>query len=262
MTSFATALAELVRLLPQIRELCTRQSSIQEAIVTRNDDPTGMRRIRVTREAQGGQSESDWFPCGRSSSFTDEPIPPVGTHCLISLVGGDPHKPFFLRTLSNQTNPPDQGQLKPTQDNTTQIPGDDKQVIGGDRSTTIQGALTQEIGKDVFITCKGETYHLDAEFGELLFTALANGNGTVTVQAADKIRFEQGGAYAQMQNGQWTFGSADGMKWTFGGGTWNWDAGGAAIRIVNASDVSIAGKSVATIDAVDGRGDRIVSRGW
>lgn len=262
MPSFTTALAELVRLLPQIRELCTRQSQIQEAIVTRNDDPTGMRRVKVTREAQGGQSESDWFPCGRASSFTDEPIPPVGTHCLIALVDGDPHKPFFLRTLSNQTNPPDQGQLQPTKDNTVRIPGDDKEVVMGDRSTTIQGALTEEIGADCIITCKGETYHLDSEFGELLFTALATGVGTVTVQAADKIRFEQGGAYAQMQDGVWTFGSADGMKWTFGGGTWSWDAGGAAIRIVNASDVSIAGKSVATVGATDDDGDDLVTRGW
>lgn len=221
-----------------------------------------MRRIRVTREAQGGQSDSDWFPCGRASSFTDEPIPPVGTHCLVALVNGDPHKPFFLRTLSNQTNPPDQGQLNPTQDNTTQIPGDDRHVIGGDRFTGIVGALTQEIGSDCTITCKGQTYHIDAELGELLFTALATGVGTVTVQAADKIRFEQGGAYAQMENGQWTFGSADGMKWTLGGGTWTWDAGGAAIRIVNASDVTISNKSIATIGAVDSRGDAIVTRGW
>jgi hypothetical protein len=221
-----------------------------------------MRRVKVTREAQGGQSESDWFPCGRASSFTDEPIPPVGTHCLIALVDGDPHKPFFLRTLSNQTNPPDQGQLQPTKDNTVRIPGDDKEVVMGDRSTTIQGALTEEIGADCIITCKGETYHLDSEFGELLFTALATGVGTVTVQAADKIRFEQGGAYAQMQDGVWTFGSADGMKWTFGGGTWSWDAGGAAIRIVNASDVSIAGKSVATVGATDDDGDDLVTRGW
>lgn len=262
MTSFATALAELVRLLPQIRELCTRQSAIQESIVTRNDDPTGMRRIKVTREAQGGQSESDWFPCGRSSSHTDEPIPPVGTHCLVALVNGDPHKPFFLRTLSNQTNPPDQGQLQPTKDNTTQIPGDDKQVIVGDRSTTIQGALTEEIGKDVTITCKGQTYHLDAEFGELLFTALATGVGTVTVQAADKIRFEQGGAYAEMTNGVWTFADADGSKWVLGGGAWSWDAAGKTIRIINAADMTISGKSIATIDAVDNRGDLIVSRGW
>ncbi len=44
-------------------------------------------------------------------------------------------------------------------------------TLKGDRSVAIQGALTEEIGKDVSITCKGETYHLDAEFGELLFTA-------------------------------------------------------------------------------------------
>jgi hypothetical protein len=181
---------------------------------------------------------------------------------LVALVNGDPHKPFFLRTLSNQTNPPDTTQLKPTQDNTTRIPGDDKEIIEGDRFTGIQGALTQEIGKDVTITCKGETYRLDAEFGELLFTALATGVGTVTVQAADKIRFEQGGAYAQMENGQWTFGNADGMRWTFGGGAWNWDANGAAIRIANASDVTISGKSVATVGAVDNRGDTLVNRGW
>lgn len=260
--NFTAAIAELIRLLPQIRELCTRQHALQEAIVTRNDDPTGLRRIRVTREAQAGQSETDWFPCGRSSSTSDEPIPPVGTHCLIGLVNGDPHKPFFLRTLSNNTNPPDTGQLDPTADNTTQIPGDDRHLVKGDRFVGVDGAHTEEIGGDCVITCKGETYQLNAEFGELLFTALSTGVGAVTVQAADKIRFEQGGAFAQMQNGAWTFGNADGMTWTFGGGAWNWNAAGAAIRIVNASDVTILGKSVATIGATDSRGDALVTRGW
>lgn len=260
--TFVSAVAELVRLLPQIRELCTRQHTLQEAIVTRTDDPTGMRRIRVTREAQGGQSETDWFPCGRSTSVSDEPIPPVGTHCLIGLVNGDPHKPFYLRTLSNQTNPPDTTQLKPTQDNTVKLPGDDRQLIAGDRFIGIDGELSQEVGKDVTITCKGETLRLDAEFGNLLFTALANSVGTVTVQAADKIRFEQGGAFAQMENGQWTFGSADGMRWTFGGGAWNWNANGAAIAITNASDMTIANRSIATVGALDSRGDALVNRGW
>lgn len=260
--SFTSALAELVRLLPQIRELLHRQPAIQEAIVTRNDDPTGMRRIRVTRQAQGGKAESDWFPCGRATSVTDEPIPPVGTHCLISLVDGDPHKPFFLRTLSNQTNPPDTGQLAPVLDNTTKLPGDDRQLVAGDRFIGVNGAHTEEIGGDVTITCKGETYHLDAEFGELLFTALASGVGTVRVEAADTIRFTQGGAYAQMQNGAWTFGNADGMTWTFGGGTWNWNANGSAIRIVNASDVSINGKSVIVVGSKDSDNDTNIERGY
>jgi hypothetical protein len=177
-------------------------------------------------------------------------------------VEGDPHKPFFLRTLSNQTNPPDIDQLDPIKDNTVAIPGDERKFVKGDRLNQIQGALTEEVGGDYLLTVKGETYHLNSEFGELLFTALAQGVGTVKVEAADTIRFQQGGAYAQMKNGQWTFGSADGMTWTFGGGTWNWNAAGASIQIVNASDVTIAGKSVATIGAVDNRGDAIVSRGW
>jgi hypothetical protein len=221
-----------------------------------------MRRIRVTRQAQGGKAESDWFPCGRSTSVTDEPIPPVGTHVLISLVDGDPHKPFFLRTLSNQTNPPDTGQLAPVLDNTTKLPGDDRQLVKGDRFVGVDGAVTEEIGGDVTITCKGETYQIDSEFGELLFTALASGVGTVRVEAADRIRFTQGGAYAEMTNGVWTFASADGSKWVMGAGQWSWDAAGKAIAITNASDVTIAGKSVATVGAVDNTGDRLVTRGW
>ncbi|HEY9747266.1 MAG TPA: phage baseplate assembly protein V [Allocoleopsis sp.] len=260
--AFTTALAELVRLLPQIRELCQRQPTLQEAIVTRNDDPTGFRRIKATRAAQGGQAETDWFPAGRSSSTSDEPIPSVGTHILIGLVNGDPHQPFFLRTLSNQTNPPDSNQLNPTNDNTEEIPGDERRAIAGDRTTTVGGERSETIEGDCYLLVKGEKYAIDAEFGEILITALAGGVGAVRVEAADTIRFQQGGAYAQMQNGAWTFGNADGMKWTFGGSSWQWDANGAAIRIVNASDVSINGKSIAVVGAEDDRGDNLIDRGY
>jgi hypothetical protein len=280
-TPFMSALAELVKLLPQIRELCTRQGSIQEAVVTQNADPTGFRRIKVTREAQGGQSESDWIPCGRSSSFTDEPIPPIGTHCLIALVNGDPHKPFFLRTLSNATNPPDTGQLAPTQDNTAEIPGNDRKLVTGDRFKEVKGEQNEIIGDNCFLTVKGKKYHIDAEFGEILVTALAEGVGAITIEASELvhllsmagagvvkaeaktlIRFEQGSAYAQMQNGVWSFGNADGQTWTMGGGQWTWNLAGQAVEVTNCTGFTINGKEVIVVGSTDSDQDVNNTRGY
>lgn len=280
--SFVAALGELVKLLPQIRELAARSPSIQEAIVTDNADPTGFRRIRVTREAQAGQSQSDWIPCGRSSSTTDEPIPPPGTSCLIALVGGDPHKPFFLRTLSNATNPPDQGQLEPTNDNTTRIPGSDRQLIEGDRSIEIRGEQAESIEGDCYLTVRGQKYQISAELGEVLIEAMGRGLGAIRLSADREITlttlgniraiaersivFSQGGGSATLQGGAWTFQNANGQKWTMGGagggGQWQWDLNGQAVSIVNCTGFTINGREVLVVGSTDTSGDTNNTRGY
>lgn len=289
-TPFMSALVELVKLLPQIRELCTRQSGLQEAIVTQNADPTGFRRIKVSREAQGGQSETDWLPCGRSTMFSDEPIPPIGTQVLIGLVNGDPHKPYFIRTISNATNPPDTGQLEPTKDNTVELPGNDRKVVSGDRFKEIGGEQNETITKDCFLTVKGQKYHIDAEFGEILVTALASGVGKVTIESdflskmyslttshvdsgvltlissATQVLIQQGGGSASLQNGAWTMQNANGQKWTMGGGAggdqWQWDVNGAAISVINCSGFTINGKEVIVVGSTDSDQDINNSRGY
>lgn len=265
---FLRNLVELVKLLPQIRELCTRQPPLQEAIVTDNNDPTGMRRIRVTREAQGGQSQSDWIPAGRATCFSDEPIPPVGTMVLIGLVNGDPHKPYYIRTLSNATNPPDVGQLSPVNDNTTQIPGDDRQHVSGNRFIEVKGEKEEVVTGDSYLVVKGKKYSITQEYGEILVEALAEGVGTIRMEAADLMRFKQGEAYAQMSGGVWEFSDKFGQKWTMGGGgltqEWVWDLNGGSIRIINCTGFSINdnAKQVCTIGSTDSDGDTQVTRGW
>lgn len=290
MPSFVESLAELVKLLPQIRELCTRQPSIQEAIVTQDSDPTGFRRVKVTREAQGGQSESDWIPCGRSSAFTDEPIPPPGTHCLVALVGGDPHRPFFLRTLSNQTNPPDEGQLAPTKDNTTRIPGDDRQTIEGNRTVEVSGEQAETVTGDCYLTVDGEKYELSATFGEILLNALAAGVGAIKAESAllsrlasltdaevhsgvltrisseATVLITQGGGSLQLTGGAWTMSNANGQTWQMGGGSggdlWRWNLNGAAVQITNCTGFTINGKEVIVVGSTDSDNDVNNTRGY
>ncbi len=262
---FLAALAELVRLLPWLRELKALSAPIQEAIVTDNNDPTGLRRIRVTREAQAGLSQSDWIPCGRSSSFTDEPIPEPGTTCLIALVGGDPHKPFFLRTYSNATNPPDAGQIAPTKDNTTRIPGTDRQLIEGDRSIEVRGEQAETIEGDCYLTVKGQKYAISAEFGAIVLSAMGRGLGTITAEADQAIVFQQGGGSAELRGGAWTFRNANGQKWTMGGASgsqWQWDLNGQAVSIVNCTGFTINGKEVVCVGSTDSSGDTNNTRGY
>lgn len=258
--------------------------------MTQNADPTGFRRIKVSREPQGGQSESDWIPCGRSSSFTDEPIPPPGTHCLVALVGGDPHRPFFLRTLSNQTNPPDQGQLAPTQDNTTRIPGNDRQAIEGDRLIEVTGERAEEVGGDCYLTVKGKKYQISAEFGEVLINALASGVGAIKaesdflsrlasltttevdsgvltkISSATTVLITQGGGYAQLSGGAWTMGNQGGQSWQMGGGSdgkrWRWNLNGAAVEIINCTGFTINGREVIVLGSIDSSGDVNNQRGY
>lgn len=271
--TFVESLAELVRLLPRIRELCQRQPTLQEAVVTNNLDPTGLRRVKVSREAQGGQGESDWIPCGRSSSFTDEPIPPPGTACLIGLVAGDPHKPFILRTYSNASNPPDEGQLNPIADDTTVIPGDARRQVQGNQVLAIAGEQDETVEGDCYIKVKGQKYQIDAEFGEVLINAIASGVGRVAIASSlmsevtsdTAVLLKQGGASLELKGGAMTITTAGGMKWTFGGATgndWVWDLNGRSVQVINAGGFSINGKQVIVVGSTDSDSDVNNTRGY
>lgn len=294
--SFLQSLAELVKLLPWLRELKTRGSYLEEAIVSNNKDKTGFRRIKATRESQGGQSETDWFPAGRATMFSDEPIPPVGAHVLLGFVNGDRHRPYLIRTLSNATNPPDEGQLDPIKDNTIRIPGNQRHLVEGNTYEETQGEKEEIVGESCYLTVKGKKLKIDATVGQILINALNPGVGQIRVEsdilssvqsnvdtqigskvatlvsslvdvlitAGESVRIAQGGAYVEMRNGAWDFGSESGQSWSFGDGEWVWDCAGNSIRVINCTGFSINGTSnqVAVVGAPDTDGDLLTDRGY
>jgi hypothetical protein len=255
MMNFIAILARLAKIETAINDVINRTHPIQLAIVTDNNDPSGERRIRVTREIQGSQSQSYWIQCGRSTSFTDEPLPPIGTPVLIALVGGDPHDVYFLRTLSNQKNPPDKAQSNPIKDNTIEIPGDERKSIRGNLDHDVSGAETRNIDGNLTITVNGGNLSIDSTLGRIDINALDSVN----------ITNESGASIRLMEDGSVLIADKFGKILTWGGGNgtiYNWNMNGANFTITNAANASINGKQIATIGAQDSRGDNLTTRGW
>lgn len=258
-----TEIAELIRFLPLLRDLATRSLYDRLAVVTDNQDPENLRRIRVSLSSQGGVTQSYWIQCGRATSHTDEPLPEIGTTVLIGAIEGNPNELYVKRTYCNDTNPPDLNQGNPTKDNTIHIPGESRHTIASNSYHGVGGEEERVADGNISITSKGDKITISCPYGDIEILATDGGN-EVVIKGSYRVRLEQSGAYMEAKGGFWEFGNANGQKWQFGGGgnEWKWDAAGASVRVVNASDFSINGKSATTIDALDSRGDRLVSRGY
>lgn len=253
MNNFIQLLARLAKLEGELQELRSRTHSIQIATVT--DVRERDRMIRVTREAQGGQSQSPFFPAGRSNRHTDEPLPIPGTTVLVALVEGNPHDLVLLRTLGNDTNPPDANQKAPLNDNTTEIPGNDRTAIFGNQSHGIAGDEERETDGKTNIKTNGDVYRVETPYGR------------VEVEARNTIvlKNKAGASLTLEQNGSVTLRDAFNHVWTLGGssgGDWIWDLAGSSIAIVNAGGFKINNREVIVVGSNDSRGDVNNSRGY
>jgi phage baseplate assembly protein gpV len=248
-------LARLAKMEGELQELRSRTHAIQYATVTAIDPDR--RRIKVSREAQGGQIQSDWIPAGRSSSHTDEPLPQPGTTVLVALIEGNTHNMALLRTISNDTNPPDPSQKTPDRDNTTEIPGDDRATILGNHRHEVAGDESRETDGKVEILVNGETFSVNAAYGKLEFDARTS--ITFKNQAGASLTLGSAG-WVQLSD-KWghtlTLGGLNGSA-----GNIEWDLNGAEIDVVNANGFTINGVSVLTIGSVDTRGDSNITRGY
>lgn len=128
-----------------------RQYGLQFATVTDNQDPNNLRRIKVTTEAKGGLVSTDWVMAMRLIPNLDPPLPQVGTSVIIAAIDGDPHDLVWLGPVINMTNPQDDRQSDPINDNSQTIPGDNRKEVGGMSELKIE--------KSWDITTKEHTHH-------------------------------------------------------------------------------------------------------
>jgi hypothetical protein len=75
-------------------------------IVTANNDPMALNRIKVTTGDKGGLSETDWLFNVTIASGVTLPTPKVGSTVVLGYLDADSHKPVYLGTLHNLINPP------------------------------------------------------------------------------------------------------------------------------------------------------------
>lgn len=218
------------------QQLDGRLFMFESATVTSNLDPLNKRRIKVALEHKA-HIETDWLQRLDLIPGIDPPVPPIGTSVAIGFFKGDPHDGFYLGSLSDLSNPPDDAQTNPLIDHTYQIPGDHKQTIAGNSEESVKGTKDDRTEKNLTVEC----------------------GATIT------IKNDAGASITLQQDGSIVILDAYGRKlvWGAAGGTqYLLDFAGTALNIINASGLSINGSQVATTGAIDSRGDTIVNRGW
>ena len=255
MSVITDLLARFSALEAKLNTLVGRSSSIQIATVTNNNDPQNLRRIRVSTETQGGVSQSYWVQTGRSQTHTDEPLPPINSTVLIACCQGDPHDMYVLRTICNDRNPPDPRQNDPIIDHSSEIQGSEYKNVTGDRSHQIRGDETIEVGGNLSIQSSGGSLKVRSDMGRLDISAL----DTIT------IRCDSGSSISLLASGAIVLQDGAGRTLTLPGLVGSpslFDLNGTAINVINANGFTINSVSVATVGALDSRGDTLVNRGW
>jgi|GEM_PF-1673385 hypothetical protein len=259
---FLEAIAELNRLKRQIQDLTSRTFGLQVGIVCDNSDPLNQRRIKVTPQSKAGLATTDWLAHCNPSPAMDAPIPLVGSTVYFQFLDGDPHDGVWIGITHNDTNPSDPTQSDPVNDCAVEIPGNDRRtVVGeatyqvtGNRDDEVEGNLTVDVGGNLAISTR---------FGEIDLSAQEN---QITIKGQSQVRIEDGsGGYVVMSGGVLRMGNSAGQEWVMGGSSgnqWQWNAAGSAIAIVNASDVTINGKSVIVVGSTDTDGDINNNRGY
>ena len=255
MSVITDLLARFSALEAKLNTLTQQVSSLQICVVTDNNDLAGLRRIRVSREVQAGVSHSYWAYAGRSQTHTDEPLPQIGSTVLIGAVNNDPHDLIFIKTICNDRNPPDPRQNDPIIDNSIEVQGSEYFGVTGDRSHQIRGDETIEVGGNLSIKASGGSLKVRSDMGRLDISAL----DTIT------IRCDSGSSISLLASGAIVLQDGAGRTLTLPGLAGSpslFDLNGTVINVINAGGFTINGASVATVGALDSRGDVLVNRGW
>jgi len=255
MSVITDLLARFSALEAKLNTLTQQVSPFQVCVVTDNNDPAGLRRIRVSRSVQAGVSHSYWAYAGRSQTHTDEPLPQVGSTVLVGAVDGDPHDLIFIKTICNDRNPPDPRQNDPIIDNSVEVQGSEYKNVTGDRSHQIRGDETIEVGGNLSIKASGGSLKVRSDMGRLDISAL----DTIT------IRCDSGSSISLLASGAIVLQDGAGRTLTLPGIVGSsslFDLNGTVINVINANGFTINGASIATVGALDSRSDVLVTRGW
>ena len=246
-----------------------RSFGLKFCTVTDNRDPLGMRRLKVTTESVAGLVSTDWLLRLPIVPNYDPPLPAVGTSVICGFIDSNPHDGLWLGVTCNDTNPADDTQENYIDDSTIRIPGNNKELIGGndtqtvegDRTTAIKGDYTHTTDGDENRTVQGEHTHTvnQAE------SRRTDENLVISCGQSITLKTDSGASLTLAANGAVVLRDAYNHVWTLGGANgsdWVWDLNGATVQIVNAGGITVNGHQVAVVGARDSEGDVLVSRGY
>lgn len=134
---FTKVFHTLKRLLPTLVLLEGRQLWPLLAVVSNNNDPQGLRRIKVHSPHLNSLQESEWVEPLRTSTNHDVQVPKVGQTVILNFLNGDPDLAFY-QIYYNDPHP-SKPKEDPITDDWLTVEGNDTLEVGGNQSITVEG---------------------------------------------------------------------------------------------------------------------------
>jgi phage protein D len=165
-------------------------------IVTNNNDPEGLARVRVKYPTLDDQNEGAWarvVAVGAGNQRGQLMLPQVGDEVLVGFEGGDPHTPYILGALWNGKDKPKtehwdpKGEGKPDGSYVLRSPKLIDMVADGDINikTTPKGNMLVEVkGQELTLVC-GQAKIVMKRTGEI---QIVGSNVSVEGQATAKLK--------------------------------------------------------------------------
>jgi hypothetical protein len=252
------ALAYAARNARKAEQLDGRRIFPTTAIVVENADPEYRRRIKIADPAYSGKVTSNWILPIRVTENSDPPLPKVSQLVMVFYADGDPEKGYYL-PLMPDTNP-SRDKENPVNDHSERIDGNRDVVVGGSENLVTENSQDNLVGGEYKLSVAGDI----STHTESAINTRANEHIDISCGVSVTLRTDSGAFISLTSSGFVLIQDAQGRKITLGGlgDNGQWDLNGYSLELLNASNVTIAGKSICTIGATDSRGDTLVTRGW
>ena len=171
--------------------------SVVIGVVTQNEDPDAMGRVRVKYPALGDDTEGWWARIASPAAGKDRGLlmmPVVGDEVLLAFEHGDVRRPYVLGSVWNAKEPP--GELvKP--DGSFELRSDQKVSVTskGDVSITGDKDFKLEAGAKVAQKASGD---LSVEGGQ---TVKVKAGTSLTIEGGSDVTIKAGGASVSLKPG-------------------------------------------------------------
>jgi uncharacterized protein involved in type VI secretion and phage assembly len=167
-------------------------------LVTNNDDPDSMGRVRVQYPSLGPDAEGGWAPIASVSAGNARGVmmlPLVGEEVLVGFEHGDTRRPYVLGSLFNGTDLPGDD-LTQNQDGSFALLSDQKIVATAKdaMNLTTKQSLTVSADQNISETAQ-QSYTIESQQGDISIKA---DMGNVTIEGTQSVTIKCGGSSIQI----------------------------------------------------------------
>ncbi len=190
----------LVELMTPSKRKGWEAGGVQVGVVTQNEDPDGLGRVRVKYPELGEETEGWWARIAAPGAGGDRGLlmtPLVDDEVLIAFEHGDVRRPLVLGALWNGEERPGDlaqkdGSFRLRSKETLGLTADKKLSITADEELTVEvGSASTVMKKDGTVTVKGSPVSIESS-GSLTIKA----GGSLTIQASGTVSVK--GAQVQL----------------------------------------------------------------